>query len=358
MAWQMPRITVDTTYRSRRAATTENDRLRVTVLVEGGHIAEIYDKGTGVNPLWTPDWPSIEPSTFDPVRHREYGTGAEARLLAGIMGHNICLDLFGGPSDEEKAAGLTVHGEAPVVPYDVTREADELVLRAMLPLAQLRFERRMALGDRGVRIREIVENVASHDRPVGWTQHVTLGPPFLERGVTEFRLSATRSQVYGATFGDDDYLQRGAVFDWPYAPRVDGGDGDLRRFTSAQKSSAYTAHLMNPLSPHAFFVAFSPRFHFAFGYVWKRADFPWVGIWEENRSRRPPPWNATAVTRGMEFGVSPFPETRRQMIERGALFNTPTFRWIPARAQIETEYWAIAEPAPAVPESLAWPDGR
>jgi len=40
-----------------------------------------------------------------------------------------------------------------------------------------------------------VQNLTAWDRPIGWTQHVTLGPPFLERGVTQFRASATRSKV-------------------------------------------------------------------------------------------------------------------------------------------------------------------
>jgi hypothetical protein len=349
-------MVVDTTYRGRAAAMIENHRLRVTVLIEGGHIAEIFDKDADVNPLWTPTWHSIEPSSFHPDRHREYGTGAEARLLAGIMGHNVCLDLFGGPSTQEQAAGLTVHGEAPVVAYEITGEDHELVLRALLPLAQLRFERRIAVRDAGVRIREIVENLSSHDRPVGWTQHVTLGPPFLEHGTTEFRLSATQSQVSTGRFGDDDYLRQGTVFVWPHAPRIDGGHEDLRRFTSAPRSSAYTAHLMDPQKAHAFFVAFSPRFRLAFGYVWKRTDFPWMGIWEENRSRKLSPWNGAAIARGMEFGGSPFPETRRQMIERGALFNTPTFRWIPAGTQVEAEYWALVDRTSVIPDSLGWPD--
>ena len=64
------------TYRDRRAVVIENDRLRVTVLEGGGHIAEVFDKETGVNPLWTPSWPSIEPAAFDPARHPEYGDSA------------------------------------------------------------------------------------------------------------------------------------------------------------------------------------------------------------------------------------------------------------------------------------------
>ena len=252
-------------YRNRRASSIENTHLRVTVVEGGGHITEIADKRSGVNPLWTPPWPSIEPSSYDAARHRAYGGGVESRLLSGILGHNICLDVFGGPSPEEAAAGLDVHGEGPVVPHAIDRTGDALVIRADLPLAQLRFERTITLHDRAVRIRESIENVAAHDRPIAWTQHVTLGPPFLEKGATEFSVSATRSQVVETAFGADDYLQTGAFFDWPVAPTAGGGTSDLRRFTGAPKSSAYTAHLMDPSREHAFFCAFSPRDQLAFG---------------------------------------------------------------------------------------------
>src|SRR6267378_1595141 len=119
----------ESTYRNRRAHSIETADLRVTVLEEGGHIAEIADKRSGVNPLWTPPWPSIEPSTYDPVRHPEYGSDAESRLLAGIMGHNLCLDLFGGPSEAEAAAGLTVHGEGAVARYDIVSEPQAITAR-------------------------------------------------------------------------------------------------------------------------------------------------------------------------------------------------------------------------------------
>jgi hypothetical protein len=344
-----------TTYRGRRAAAIENQQLRVTVLAEGGHIAEVCDKAAGVNPLWTPPWPSLEPSLFSPRLHRAYGSGVDARLLAGIMGHNLCLDIFGGPSAEEAASGLPVHGEASVVPYDIEWSAGAIVMRAYLPLASLQVERRLELRDRALRIRESVENLGGVDRPIGWTQHVTLGPPFLEKGGTEFRVSATRSQVMESVFGTADYLRRGAVFEWPAAPRESGGAVDLSRYTDAAASSAYTAHLMDPSREHAFFLAFTPRLRLAFGYVWRRADFPWLGIWEENLSRAQAPWNGETITRGMEFGVSPFPESRREMVERGRLFDTPTFRWIPAGSRVSIEYWCVSFPADALPEAPGWP---
>ena len=343
------------TYRDRRAVSVENEHLRVTVLEGGGHIAEILDKASGINPLWAPIWPSVEPGAFDASHHPTFGPHADGPLLASIMGHNLCLDIFGGPSEEEARAGLTAHGEASVAIYEIDGEGAALRMRALPPLAELRVERRVELRQRAVRVRETVENLSACDRPVGWTQHVTLGPPFLETGTTAFRASATRSRVFESQFGADDYLQPGTDFDWPLAPGVDGAPRDLRVFTDTTPSSAYTAHLVDPQHDDGFFVAFSPAAQLAFGYVWNRRDFPWLGIWEENASRLSSPWNGRSITRGMEFGVSPFPESRRQMIDRGRLFETPTYRWLPALTAVTVEYSAVMQHASAIPERLSWP---
>src|SRR2546428_6989272 len=126
-------------YRGRRAVVIENTDLRVTLLEEGGHIAEIFDKQAQVNPLWTPGWPSIEPSTYDRATHPEYGDTSEASLLAGIMGHNLCLDIFGGPSPEEAAAGMPVHGEAGVARHTIGEPARPPPKRPLPPPAPLPF---------------------------------------------------------------------------------------------------------------------------------------------------------------------------------------------------------------------------
>jgi hypothetical protein len=342
-----------TTYQGRRCSSLENEYLRLTVLHEGGHIAAILDRETGINPLWTPPWPSMEPSQFgSQANHRErFGDNSESRLLAGIMGHNLCLDIFGGPSAHEAEAGITVHGEGPVVRYEVAERDGALLMRAHLPIAQIGFERRLELRGRTIAIRESVENLSACDRPIGWTQHVTLGPPFLENGATLFRSSATRCKVFEGGFGSHDYLRAGAEFDWPFAPRIGGGSADLRIMNGDPHSSAFTAHLMDPARDEAFFLAFSPAAHLVFGYVWKQADFPWMGIWEENRSRVHAPWNGKTLARGMEFGVSPMPETRRRMVERGNLFGTPAYRWLPAKSRIEVEYRAFTARADAIPEA-------
>lgn len=326
-----------TEYRGRRAVQIENEHLRLTATLEGGHVAEILHKPSGINPLWTPPWPSIEPSTYDRQRHPEYGDDAESKLLGGILGHNLCLDVFGVPSAEEARAGLTVHGEASTNLYTAEMDGSSLVMRTTLKAAQIGFERRLQLSSHQVLFHETVENLSILDRPIAWTQHVTLGPPFIEPGHTRFEVNATHSMVLEGDY-DGNYLEPGAKFVWPDAPGKNGKTINLRTYNNAPSSAAFTTHLMQD---PAYFVAVHRGI--SFGYRWRRQDFPWLGIWEENRSRMTPPWNGKTITRGMEFGVSPFPETRRKMIERRSLFDTPGYLWLPAKTRISGEYEAFFE---------------
>jgi hypothetical protein len=107
---------------------------------------------------------------------------------------------------------------------------------------------------------------------------------------------------------------------------------------------------MDPSREDAFFVAYTPSAGVLVGYVWRRADFPWLGIWDENYSRKAPPWNGRTLTRGLEFGASPFPEPRRKMIDRGSMFGAPCYRWIPARSKATVQYAAFIRAAQTIPD--------
>ncbi len=274
------------------------------------------------------------------------------------MGHNLCVDLFGAPSEDEAAAGMTVHGESSVAAYTGVEKDRELTLTAKYPQAGIAFERHLELRGNVVVITETAENLSGWDRPSAWTQHVTLGPPFIEQGVTQFRAPATKSKVFETDFTEGKGKQViGAVFDWPMCPKIGGGQIDLRTYEASKVSSGFTTHLMDPHRDQAFFLAFHPRTKLLFGYIWKRSDFPWLGRWEENNARNSPPWNGHTVTLGMEFGASPMPETRKAMIERGSLFGVPGFRWLPARKKVTVKYCAFAQSAPSIPNEVTWDGG-
>jgi hypothetical protein len=345
-----------THYLNRKTISIENDDLRVTVTEEGGHIAEVFSKAAGVNPLWTPNWTSGEPSQFGPEQEAIFGNGVEGKLLYGILGHNLCLDLFGGPSAEEFAAGMTAHGEGSLSEYKITESGNSLTCSLHMQLAQLEFRRIITLHGSDVRIEETVTNLAAFDRPLAWTQHVTLSPPFLDPKTTQFRMTADRAVVAEVDLGNAAYLAAGKKFAWPHAPLADGaGTHDLMNMNPEAPASSYAALRMIPTAKAVGWTAWSPASKLAISYAWKPEDFPWLGIWEENCSRPQSPWNNAAVTRGMEFGTSPFAESRRQMVERGRLLDTSTFRWLPALGQLHAEYWIRTAITESIPETLAMP---
>ena len=344
-----------TTYLGRKAVSLENDALRLTVTEEGGHIAEVFSKAAGVNPLWVPNWTTGEPSHFGPEQERIFGTGVESKLLYGILGHNLCVDLFGGPSATEFAAGITVHGEASILPYDVTERDGSLVCSLHMPLAQLRVTRTLTLHGSDVLIHESVENLAAFDRPLAWTQHVTLSPPFLDPKTTEFRMTGDRAMTIESEMSAPAYLALGKKFAWPHAPLANGDTIDLRKMKPDAPASSFVALRMVPEGENASWTAWSPRYKLAISYIWKRSDFPWLGIWEENCARDFSPWSSAEVTRGMEFGTSPFAESRRQMVERGKLFDTPAYKWLPALQSLEATYWIRTAIANTIPEVVEMP---
>ena len=344
-----------TTYLGRKAVSLENDALRLTVTEEGGHIAEVFSKAAGVNPLWVPNWTTGEPSNFGPQQEQIFGTGVESKLLYGILGHNLCVDLFGGPSATEFAAGITVHGEASILRYDVTERNGSLVCSLHMPLAQLRVTRTLTLHGSDVLIHESVENLAAFDRPLAWTQHVTLSPPFLDPKTTEFRMTGDRAMTIESEMSAPAYLALGKKFAWPHAPLANGDTIDLRKMKPDAPASSFVALRMMPEGENASWTAWSPQYKLAISYVWKRSDFPWLGIWEENCARDFSPWSSAAVTRGMEFGTSPFAESRRQMVERGKLFDTPAYKWLPALQSLEATYWIRTAVSDTIPETVQMP---
>lgn len=132
---------------------------------------------------------------------------------AGALGHFLCLDGFGAPSEEEKAAGWPFHGEASKQQFETIREsatkgAVTLKLSARLPLAQEAVTRTMTLleGENVVYVSTEVENLLAIDRPLSWAEHATVGPPFLLAGHTVIDIAATSCRVRAEKAGSTGKL--------------------------------------------------------------------------------------------------------------------------------------------------------
>lgn len=190
-----------------------------------------------------------------------------------------------------------------------------------------------------VDVKETVRNLSRRDLPFTMSQHVTLGPPFLEKGVTVFDMPAIRCQTFPGKFGAVQRLRQNAPFEWPTGPGTDGRRVDMRMIgREHKKSSDFTANLIDTRRTQGWFTALNPDQGVLLAYVWDRADFPWVGNWEENYCRKGNPWAGKSLTRGMEFTNTPFPEGLRKAVDMGRFHGIPTFRWLPAGGTVEYSY--------------------
>jgi hypothetical protein len=330
-------------YRSRDVWQIETKEVRVSVTQVGGHIAEIVLKqGDEVNPLWLQARPTIDPTEYVRERHEKlYGGGSAAKLLSGLMGHNLCFPYWGDPSDAEYQAGMTFHGETGVVRWTKLSEQQEgkrllLKMAADLPESKTRFTRTISLvsGDPVVYFESLAENMAALDRPIGWCEHVTVGPPFLKKGVTVFDASLTRGRKSGDSSGKE--------FHWPTGQAET--PVNLRTVRDIERSGFVNSFLVDPSREFAYFTAVNPELGLLFGYLFRRSDFPWLNLWEANEPARND--QPAMLTRGLEFSNTPTHGSLKALVAVPTLFDVPAYEWLNARSSLVKKFCAFSVKVP------------
>ncbi len=317
----------------------------------GGHVAEFRFKARSrmdvVNPLWVPPWRSIEPYRYKEQLHsREYGPLIEGKCLSGIAGHSLCLDYFGLPSQEEVEQGLSLHGEAPSSKWtmkkaSVSRTKVILTMAAELPLAGLNFRRSIELrkGETVAYFHEVVRNEKKMDHFFHWAEHVTLGPPFLSQEDAVVTLSGSRAKSFRHGYDEGKaLLASNREFEWPLAPLANGGTVDLSRPFPTDGLGFVIAILVDRNREFGFVAATNRKLGIVIAYCFRRHDFPWVTVWEENRAVSAPPWRGRTRARGLEFSTTPFPAARREAFSLGEFFGESTLTHVPALARKTTRY--------------------
>ena len=318
-----------TTFEDHAAFLLSNGTLELTVLPKGNTFASIVlaDDPEKLSPLW------------NQIRlAREAG---EKTVPDSPGGHFICVDGFGSVSAEEKAAGLPGHGEAHLSPFEVKFYAKDgaattLSLAATLPLTQERFARtvRMVDGENVIYVQSELESLLAFDRPVFWAEHATISSPFLEPGVTVVDMSAHRAQTRPFDPENEVMPHRlpfGKDFTWPEAPGLHAPKIDLRAPPIETNSLDHTTCLMDPSRPLVFVTALNPAKRLLLGYLFKPQEYPWTQNWEYYRPNR-------KLVRGMEFSTQPYDVPRRQVVQLNSMFGAPVYRWLPARAKIESHF--------------------
>jgi hypothetical protein len=303
------------TFDGRPVRTMSNDKLTLAIRSVGGAMVQVLlkDDAERLNPLQG-------------------------------LGHFVCVDGFGPVSKEERAAGLPGHGEAHRVPWDLVASGYRdgtltLAFSATLPIVHEVFRRtfRMVDGEHVVYVDSELESLLGFDRPVNWGEHATIGGPFLEQGKTVTDMSArramTRSYESEAVDPPDHHnLADFKEFAWPMAPTADGRSIDVRIAPTITPVMDQTTSLMDPSRRLVFVTALHPDKKAMLGYVFRREEYPWTQMWDSY------PGGGRRSSRGMEFAVQPFDLPRREVIQANSMFDTPTYRWLPAKSTITSSF--------------------
>jgi len=305
-----------------------NDKLEVAMVKQGGSMLRVLIQGdpVGLSPFGNPEMVPQVP---------------ENRKLQGSMvGHFVCVDGFGSPSPEEKAAGFAMHGEAYLQPWKLeTAEKKGAITTVQfavnLPLSQESFRRtlRMVDGESVIYINSELQSQVAFDRTVNWGEHPFLFPPFLEPEKTVVDMSGTRARTrtYSANQARRMPMVTGQDFTWPAGPGTDGKPVDLRAQPANASWMEHTTTLMEPSRALAYVTVLNTERRYLLGYVFPRAEYPWVQNFMQ--------YNTTGWSgRGIEFATQPFDLPHRDMVELNKMFDTPVYRWLPAKSRISTQF--------------------
>ena len=155
------------------------------------------------------------------------------------------------------------------------------------------------------------------------------------------------SKVAPAAYSKFMSLQPDAEFVWPLAPGTTYRETVDLRTTRGGNFENYSAQLLDPALEHAFTATCNPRLGLLIVYVFRRADFPWVGNWEESCSLEHAPWRKRTFCRGVEFSTTPFAFPRRESVTQGRLFGCATYRWLPAKSEAKIRFAILMFQIPA-----------
>ena len=323
-------------FQGRPSLVVSNDLIELTILHTSGAFASLVlkDDADKINPMW------------DHIRMaRELN-----RPMWGLtyVGHFICVDGFGPPSDDEERAGLPQHGEARDLAWtteSATKKDNvaELVQAVHLPRVQEMLKRtiRVVDGENVIHVHAELENLLTFDRPINWAEHGTIGSPFFEPG-TVVDLPGTRAMTRPDQMSIDNLGHRvppSKVFTWPNAPKRGGGTIDLRVAPESSGTMDRYGFLIDPEREFGYVTALNPKRRLLLGYVFPRSDYPWLQIWEYLPAKG-------MIVRGLEFGTQAFDWPRRKVITMNKLFDTMLYRWLPASSKIEARYLMFWTRAP------------
>lgn len=258
----------------------------------------------------------------------------------GVMGHLLCFDRWGPPTDSERANGFLHHGEVNSQEWKILEEPqtkDGLTVCSMqcsLPMGGLQLTRKieMAEDEPVFFVTEEIRNLNKYGRMFNIVQHVTIAPPFLNR----WTLIDNNTEKGFEDKMDGSLDQEDPVLKWPEATH-NGGTVNLRQFQD--EWPCVSSFVFSPDDKYGWVTACNPEQKLMLGYLWKIEDYPWINFWRSME-------NGVPVAYGMEFGTTGLHETFPVVAKKGKIFDRNIYAFIDANEVVRKSFTAFLAKIP------------
>jgi hypothetical protein len=297
----------------------ENSKVLLMVNLNGGSYSDFHFKDFPINPI-------------------NFRTKDSDQPFA--MGHLLCFDRWGPPTDAEKANGFLHHGEVNTQIWKTLEEPqteDGLEVCSMmcsLPMGGLQLIRKIELSeDEPVFfVTEEIKNLNKYGRIFNIVQHVTIAPPFLDKS-TLFDNNAEK----GFEDKEDGSLnQEEPILKWPEVIH-NGEKVSLRQFQNEwPRVSSFVYHQNEK---YGWVTACNPGKKLMLGYIWKTEDYPWINFWRSME-------NGVPMAFGMEFGTTGLHEPFPVIAKKGKIFDCNIYAFIDANEVISKSFTAFLAKIP------------
>jgi len=297
----------------------ENSKIELLINLNGGAYFDFHLKDLPLNP----------------INFRGSKPGDEI-----FMGHFVCFDRWGPPSENEKANGFRHHGEVNTETWKLVTAPQVIEGRAtcsmmcQLPMAGLQLTRKIEIpvNEPVFFVTEEIKNLNKNGRMFNIVQHVSIAPPFLDKS-TIF----DNNTLQGFEDKEDGSLnQEDLILKWPQADH-NGEKVNLRQFEGDWPRVSSFVYDQN--DKYGWTTAYNPGKKLMLGYIWKTENYPWINFWRSME-------NGVPMAYGMEFGTTGLHEPFPVIAKKGKIFDRNIYAFIDANEVITKTFAAFLTKIP------------
>jgi hypothetical protein len=298
------RLITNGTLKGLRTVVLENQKLRITVLVDKGtDIWEFLYKPLDIDFMWRSPMQLRNPAHFVPSSASSWGFWYD--FYEG--GWQEILPSGGIPSSF-MGAEFGLHGESSTIPWEfrvITDTPYQVTVAFWVRLYRSPFyiEKKLTLtGSSSIlTIEETLINEGVEPIPLMWGHHPAIGIPFLDDSCTIDTDAATVHTLPDLSF-ETQRFPPGIEFDWPVGISRNGARTDLSRVPSPHNKTADMLFLSG--FKQGWYAITNQNLHLGFGLCWDKEIFPYLWFWQVCGGSLGYPWYGRTYNMALEIFTS------------------------------------------------------